>query len=152
LVKRVPGLTWVSVTGYGRREPGAGWIAFGDDAAVAAGLAAATGGRGAPPLFCGDAIADPLTGIHAALAALACWQGGGGYLLDFALSDVVAHVLSFGPAPSAASVHRTAAGWEVVAGPERAVVAPPRARPVRRPAPALGADTERVLEELGLSC
>ena len=152
LVESAPGLTWVSLTGYGRREPGAGWVAFGDDASVAAGLAAATGGRGGPPLFCGDAIADPLAGIHAALAALACWQGGGGYLLDLALSDVVAHVLGFGPAPSPASVHRTGPGWEVVAGHQRTAVSPPRARPVRRPARALGADTERVLEELSISC
>jgi len=151
LVKNVPGLTWVSLTGHGRREPGAGWVAFGDDAAVAAGLAAATGGGG-PPLFCGDAIADPLAGLHAALTALACWRGGGGYLLDLALSDVVAHVLAFGPAPSAASVHRAGSGWEVVAGQQRAAVSPPRARPVGRTARPLGADTERVLEELAISC
>ncbi len=152
LVESVPGLTWVSLTGHGRREPGAGWVAFGDDAGVAAGLAAATGVAGGPPLFCGDAVADPLAGLHAALAALACWRGGGGYLLDLALSDVVAHVLSFGPAPSAARVHRAGRGWEVVAGHQRAAVSPPRARPVRSPARLLGADTERVLEELAISC
>lgn len=152
LVKSVPGLTWVSLTGYGRREPGAGWIAFGDDAGVAAGLAAATGAGGGPPLFCGDALADPLAGIHAALAALTCWRAGGGYLLDLALSDVVAHALAFGPAPSAASVHRAGRGWEVVAGHQRAAVSPPRARPVGNPARPLGADTERVLEELAISC
>jgi crotonobetainyl-CoA:carnitine CoA-transferase CaiB-like acyl-CoA transferase len=151
LVKNVPGLTWVSLTGYGRREPGAGWVAFGDDAGVAAGLAAATGGGG-PPLFCGDAVADPLAGLHAALAALACWRGGGGYLLDLALSDVVAHVLAFGPAPSAASVRRAGPGWEVVAGQQRAAVSPPRARPVQRPVRPLGADTESILEELAISC
>jgi crotonobetainyl-CoA:carnitine CoA-transferase CaiB-like acyl-CoA transferase len=150
-VESVPGRTWVSLTGYGRREPGAGWVAFGDDAGVAAGLAAATGGGG-PPLFCGDAIADPLAGLHAALAALASWRAGGGYLLDLALSDVVAHVLAFGPAPSEASVHPAGAGWEVVAGQQRATVSPPRARPARSAARPLGADTERVLEELGISC
>jgi crotonobetainyl-CoA:carnitine CoA-transferase CaiB-like acyl-CoA transferase len=152
LVKNVPGLTWVSLTGYGRREPGAGWVAFGDDAGVAAGLAAATGGGDGPPLFCGDAVADPLAGLHAALAALACWRGGGGYLLDLALSDVVAHVLAFGPAASAASVRRAGPGWEVVAGQQRVAVSPPRARPVQRPARPLGADTESVLEEVAISC
>jgi hypothetical protein len=151
-VESVPGRTWVSLTGYGRREPGAGWVAFGDDAAVAAGLAAATAVAGGPPLFCGDAIADPLAGLHAALAALASWRGGGGYLLDLALSDVVAHVLAFGPAPSEASVHPAGAGWEVVAGHRRASVSPPRARPARGEARPIGADTERVLEELGISC
>jgi crotonobetainyl-CoA:carnitine CoA-transferase CaiB-like acyl-CoA transferase len=152
LVKDIPGLTWVSVTGYGRRQPGAGWVAFGDDAGVAAGLAAATGVAGGPPLFCGDAVADPLTGLHAALAALACWRGGGGYLLDLALRDVAAHVLAFGPAPSAARVQRAGSGWEVVAADQRTPVSPPRARPVRRPARPLGADTESILEELALSC
>lgn len=148
LVERVPGLTWVSLTGYGRQEPGANWVAFGDDASVAAGLATATAKGGSPPLFCGDAIADPLTGLHAALAALAGWRGGGGYLLDIALTDVVAHILSFGPAPSPARVERSGPGWEVVADRHRADVSPPRARPVRRPARPLGADTERVLAEL----
>jgi crotonobetainyl-CoA:carnitine CoA-transferase CaiB-like acyl-CoA transferase len=152
LVESSPGLTWVSLTGYGRREPGAAWVAFGDDAGVAAGLAAATGAPGGPPLFCGDAIADPLTGLHAGLAALACWEGGGGYLLDLALSDVVAHSLGFGRAPSPASVHRRAHGWEVVAGQQRVRVSEPRARPVPGPARPLGADTESVLEELSISC
>jgi crotonobetainyl-CoA:carnitine CoA-transferase CaiB-like acyl-CoA transferase len=149
-VESVPGRTWVSLTGYGRREPGARWIAFGDDAGVAAGLAAATGGD--PPLFCGDAIADPLTGLHAALAALACWRAGGGYLLDLALSDVAAHVLAFGPAPAAAEVHTAGDGWEVVVGQQRVPVSTPRARPIRSAARPLGADTDRVLEELGISC
>jgi crotonobetainyl-CoA:carnitine CoA-transferase CaiB-like acyl-CoA transferase len=147
LVERIPGLTWVSLTGYGRREPGAGWIAFGDDAGVAAGLANATAVEGGPPLFCGDAIADPLAGLHAALAALAHWSGGGGVLLDIALTDVVAHVLAFGPPASPARVERSGSGWEIVVGQRRASVAPPRARPVRGPARPLGADTERVLEE-----
>jgi len=152
LVESSPGLTWVSLTGYGRREPGAGWGAYGDDAGVAAGLAAATGAPGGPPIFCGDAIADPLTGLHAALAALACWEGGGGYLLDLALSDVVAHCLGFGPAPSLASVVPLEPGWEVVAGRQRVPVAAPRARTVPGPARPLGADTERVLEELSIRC
>jgi crotonobetainyl-CoA:carnitine CoA-transferase CaiB-like acyl-CoA transferase len=152
LVNTVPGLTWVSITGYGRREPGAGWVAFGDDAGVAAGLATATGGSGGPPLFCGDAIADPLTGLHAALAALACWRGGGGYLLDLALRDVVAHAGAFGPAPTPARVGRNGSGWEVAVERQRSVVRPPRARPVRSPARRLGADTERVVEEFALPC
>jgi crotonobetainyl-CoA:carnitine CoA-transferase CaiB-like acyl-CoA transferase len=152
LMKSVPGLTWVSLTGYGRREPGSAWVAFGDDAGVAAGLAVATAGGSGPPLFCGDAIADPLSGLHAALAALACWRAGGGYLLDLALCEVASHVLAFGPAPSPASVRRTASGWEVVTSQRRAAVAPPRARPVRRSARSLGADTERVLAELAIPC
>jgi hypothetical protein len=152
LVERVPGLTWVSITGYGRREPGASWVAFGDDAGVAAGLAVATAREGEPPLFCGDAIADPLTGLHAGVAALASFQEGGGRLLDLALRDVVAHVLAFGAAQTGAVVRETRAGWEVVAGDERAAVAAPRARTVEDSARPLGADTHAVLGELLGSC
>lgn len=74
-----PGRTWVGITGYGRTAPQGEWIAFGDDAGAAAGLCAATGSP-QRPLFCGDAIADPLTGMHAAVAALASFRAGGGYL------------------------------------------------------------------------
>jgi crotonobetainyl-CoA:carnitine CoA-transferase CaiB-like acyl-CoA transferase len=155
LVEATPGLTWVSITGYGRSEPGAGWVAFGDDAGAAAGLAVATGPAEGPPLFCGDAIADPLTGLHAAVAALASWNDGGGQLLDVALCDVAAHALAFDTAADEARVRRVrSAGeaWEVVAGNERAAVAAPRARPARRAARPLGADTAAVLAETGTRC
>jgi hypothetical protein len=129
LVATLPGLTWVSITGYGRSEPEAGWVAFGDDAAAAAGLAAVAGRGDDGPLFCADAIADPLTGLHAADAALACWQSGGSALLDVSLRDVAAQALACGPEPVAAS---------------DAPVASPRARPARGRARPLGADTATV--------
>ncbi len=151
LVGSRPGLTWVSITGYGRAEPGAGWVAFGDDAGVAAGLAVATG-RDGPPLFCGDAIADPLTGLHAALAALASWLSGGGRLLDLSLRDIAAHVLAFPGTTTPPQVRKTEGGWEVAVGEERAFVAPPRARAPRGSARPLGADTETVLAEVAPRC
>jgi len=154
LVEGVPGLTWVSITGYGRSEPGAGWVAFGDDAGVAAGLAVATGPAGGPPLFCGDAIADPLTGLHAAVAALASWNGGGGHLLDLALVDVAAHALTFDAAAAGARVSPAGGGegWEVAAGAERAAVAAPRARVPAGTARAIGADTAAVFADLDIRC
>jgi hypothetical protein len=152
LVRRVPGLTWVSITGYGRRAPGANWVAFGDDAAVAAGLAAATGAPDGPPIFCGDAIADPLAGLHAALVALASFRSGGGHLLDVALRDVVAHLLVRGGSTREARVERAGSGWEVAQGSARQAVLPPRARATRGRARSLGADTEAVLAELGARC
>ena len=66
-----PGI-WIGITGYGRARPGRDWVAFGDDAAVAGGITALTGEPGGPPLFCADAYADPVTGLFAAVAALAC--------------------------------------------------------------------------------
>src|SRR6185503_12810402 len=91
-----PRLSWISITAYGRELPQGQWAGYGDDTAVAAGLSAlmreATGGS---DLFVGDAIADPLAGLHAALAALADQRTGGGSLLAIALHDVVAHCLDF---------------------------------------------------------
>jgi crotonobetainyl-CoA:carnitine CoA-transferase CaiB-like acyl-CoA transferase len=83
-----PGRTWVSITGYGRDDP-AQRVAFGDDAAVAGGLVAHCGGE---PVFCGDAIADPLTGLYAGLAACASRAAGGGHLIDVAMAGVAADV------------------------------------------------------------
>jgi hypothetical protein len=150
MVATARGLTWVSITGYGRVGRGANWIAFGDDAAVAAGLATATGAPGTP-LFCADAIADPLAGMHAAVAAFASWQAGGGQLIDVALRDVVAHTLAYGPRAPHSPVEvraQSGGGWEVVAGGERHTVAPPRARRPAGTARPLGADTDLVLRRL----
>ena len=127
-------VTWVSLTGYGRQEPEAGWVAFGDDAAAAAGLVAGNPDR--QPCFCGDAIADPLAGLHAALAALATWSQGGARLLDVSLHGVAGHVAQYRAAP----------------GPIQEAPAPPRARPVRGIAPESGRDTARVLAEFGIPC
>jgi crotonobetainyl-CoA:carnitine CoA-transferase CaiB-like acyl-CoA transferase len=151
---RRPGLTWLGLTGYGRRDPAPGRVAFGDDAAVAAGLAEATGRDEGAPLFCGDAIADPLAGLHGALAALASWRAGGGRLLDLSLRDVVAHALHFAPdAGDAAQVEPDGEGGHRVCGEGfRVAVASPRARTPAAVARRLGADTARVLHAQGLPC
>jgi len=141
-LRAAPGRSWVSITGYGRREPEAGWVAFGDDAGVAAGLASATGGADAP-LFCGDAIADPLAGLHAAVAACASWRAGGGHLLDLSLCDVAA-------AAATARVAAPAADPALVAA--APVAAAPRARRPSGRAAASGADTAALLAEAGAAC
>ncbi len=82
------GRVWVSITGHGRGVPAGNWVAFGDDAAVAGGLVAWEDQD--LPLFCGDAIADPATGMVGALAALQAMAEGGGVLLDVALARVAA--------------------------------------------------------------
>ena len=91
LVAAQPGLSWISITGYGRDEPAANWVAFGDDAGVAGGLSALLARSGGEHAFCGDAIADPLTGMHAALAAWSTHLAGGGCVVALAMRDVVAH-------------------------------------------------------------
>jgi hypothetical protein len=86
IVAERPGRTWVSITGYGRSGDAAMRVAFGDDAAVAGGLVSRDhDGR---PEFCGDAIADPLSGLLAAHAVLGSLARGGGHLVEVAMASV----------------------------------------------------------------
>jgi hypothetical protein len=78
-----PDLTWVAITAHGFTGPGAGRVGFGDDCAVAGGLVCWEAGE---PRFLGDALADPLTGLEAALAVLAGQRG----LSDMAMARVAA--------------------------------------------------------------
>jgi CoA-transferase family III len=83
VVGRARGKTWLSITGYGREGKAADRVAFGDDAGVAAGLVAwdPTG----HPVFCGDAVADPVAGMVAARAVLDSRARGGGELIDLSM-------------------------------------------------------------------
>jgi crotonobetainyl-CoA:carnitine CoA-transferase CaiB-like acyl-CoA transferase len=132
LLAESPGLSWLSITGHGAQGPEADRVAFGDDAAVAAGLAAACADADGP-LFCADAVADPLAGLEAAAEALRALAEGGGLRIDVSLVGAARRAYD--------GAVRTAADEPV---------APPRARPVRRRARPLGADGPAVLRELGL--
>ena len=120
---------WASITGHGRAGAGRDRVAFGDDAAVAGGLVAWTDGR---PVFCGDAIADPTTGMVGAAAILEALDAGGRWLLDVSMAGVAAHLS--GPTVELA-------GW---AG----EIAPARARVPSAPGPRIGEHTALVLAEL----
>jgi crotonobetainyl-CoA:carnitine CoA-transferase CaiB-like acyl-CoA transferase len=125
------GTSWLSITAYGRDGVDANRVGFGDDVAVGAGLAI----DGDPPLFVGDAIADPITGLYAAIAGLAC------------LGAPTAH---FVDAPLARAT-RYAAGVVEHDVDDRAddePIAAPRSRPGRGAAEAYGAGTADVLAEL----
>jgi hypothetical protein len=149
LIKSTPGRVWVSITGYGRSEPESHWVAWGDDAAVAAG---AFGGTLDAPVFCGDALADPLTGLHAGVAALAFWQGGESVLLDLSLREVTAHALDFAPHTPKGSVFRQENGWYMTVEGHTAAVMKPEERTAQNPAATLGAQTRSVLEEFDIPC
>lgn len=82
-----PGRVWMRITGYGTSGDDGLRPAFGDDAAVAGGL---VGWAGYEPAFCGDAIADPLTGLTAARAVLDSLARGGGELIEVAMAEVAA--------------------------------------------------------------
>ena len=147
-----PGLVWLGITGYGRTSDEANWIAFGDDAGVSAGLSALIDRRGRPPIFCGDAIADPLTGIHAALAALAHFRRGAGGLVSIALRDVVGHCIAFGGPSSPDTAAEREREWQDFLDRDAIVPAPPRARTPSGKARPLGADTAAILQEFGIAC
>jgi hypothetical protein len=85
-----PGQAWLSITGYGRDEPGRHWVAFGDDAAAAGGLVAYS--PDGCPHFIGDAAADPISGLFGALGILQAIADGGGRLVDVALQRSAAWV------------------------------------------------------------
>ncbi len=139
------GRSWVSITGYGRPLPRGERIAFGDDAAAAAGLVAATAAADLPQVFCADAIADPLAGLHAAVAAAASWRQGGGHLIDVSLCGAASEALGPPATPDAAVRADGARGWQVHAPGGCAPVAAPRARRPAGRARALGVDTAAVL-------
>jgi hypothetical protein len=129
-----PGRIWLRIEGY-RDQPQR--AAFGDDAAVAGGLvgAAADG-----PVFCGDAIADPLSGLEAARAVGESLRRGGGELIDVSMAQVAARYAALPRAPSSSA----------------APAAPPQPPPPVPSASPLGADNAAVRhivsERLCASC
>jgi hypothetical protein len=94
IARATPGLVWISITGHGAAGEAAGWVGFGDDCSVAGGLSAALRSATGRTGFVGDAIADPLTGIFAALAAWEAWRARRGVRLGLAMSHVVARSLA----------------------------------------------------------
>ncbi|MGQ5700533.1 CoA transferase [Sandaracinobacteroides sp. A072] len=80
---RFPHLGWVAITAHGFSGDGAGRVGFGDDCAAAGGLLRWHDGA---PHFLGDALADPLTGLEAALTVLSGRRG----LVDMAMARVAA--------------------------------------------------------------
>jgi hypothetical protein len=143
------GTVWVSITAYGRASDRVG---FGDDVAAGTGLVARE--ADGVPLFCGDAIADPLTGLAAAVLA-ACAPATGG-LLDIAMSEVVAATLDRGDDAGRSVAARPGAdGWTVDTASGPVSVAAPRRRqasgPGAGPAADPGEHTAEVLAELGIS-
>jgi len=107
-----PGRIWLRINGY-HDQPGR--PAFGDDAAVAGGLV------GDGPVFLGDAIADPLSGLEAARAIGESLRRGGGEVIDVAMAQVAARYAAMPPSP-----------------------APTADAPAVTPASALGADNDTV--------
>ena len=84
-------LIWISITGYGREI---NRIAYGDDAAVAAGLYVRPKQAGELPHFAGDATGDPITAMVCLLGLMRCLSEGSSGLLDVGM---VPAIKSLGP-------------------------------------------------------
>jgi crotonobetainyl-CoA:carnitine CoA-transferase CaiB-like acyl-CoA transferase len=116
------GRIWLQLTGY---DAHAGRPAFGDDAAVAGGL---VGTSIDGPVFCGDAIADPLAGLEATMAVLESLTRGGGELIRVPMAAVAA---TYAAQPTATSASRYP-------------TPPPQTPPKVKSATELGADNDSV--------
>ncbi len=141
-----PYLIWISVTAYGRKSARANWVGFGDDVAAAAGLVVET--TEAVPIFVGDAIADPLTGLAAAASAFAGLAAGGGFLIDASLFAAAAYVAAAPPLEDAATVEWHDGAWLLHSDGWFEPVRAPAANPVPDKVKALGADSKAVLREI----
>ena len=135
------GAVWVSITAYGR-VAAPHRVGFGDDVGIAAGLHAGTPDA---PMFCADAVADPIAGLWAARAALGALSTGGGILLDVPMAAVSRLARGDDRAPERAAERRDGR-WLL----DDVAVAPPRARTRRGPAANHGADTAHVMDEIGV--
>lgn len=116
------GRIWLQVSGYDDQP---GRPAFGDDAAVGGGLVGA-GPEG--PVFCADAVADPLTGLEAASAVTEALGRGGGELIRVSMAGIAA---TYAALPAEPSVSPCAAP-------------PPRPPAACLPAAELGVDNGEV--------
>jgi hypothetical protein len=147
IVANAPGLVWITITAHGAQGETADWVGFGDDCGVAAGLSAALRSASARPGFVGDAIADPLTGIAAALLAWNAWKCGQAGRFGAALSQVTALCVARANAQDPVSFAAELARWAAAAG----LPFPEVQRRTIGPVAALGAHTRERLERLNSS-
>ncbi|GAB3715676.1 CoA transferase [Nocardiopsis nanhaiensis] len=138
------GTIWTSITAYGRSGPWSNRVGFGDDVAAAAGLVSRDG---PVPLPCGDALTDPLTGAHAAVATATALLGDRGRLIDVSMREVAVSAARGAAEPH--DVRRSRDGWTVETAEATFPVERPRHRPPGPPAAPLGADTAATLTRLG---
>ncbi len=86
------GTSWLSITACGRESNAVG---FGDDIAARAGLVIDDDDGDLLPV--GDAVADPLAGVRAALEASSALASAEARLIDLSMLDVVAQTVGSSP-------------------------------------------------------
>ena len=141
-----PSLTWVAITGHGWFGAQSNRIGFGDDAAFAGGLVIEL--PDGKPGFFGDAIADPLSGLTAALAALDALGAGGGVLLDVGLARVSQYLAREDDPTPEYAIGKSGRHWAATNGTSTQRLSRPVARHAPMAARPFGADTASVLATL----
>ncbi len=141
LLAQEPGKLWLRLAAYGDDESR---IGFGEDIGVAAGTATIMEQAWGEPFLAGDAIADPVSGILAALAAWTKWQAGGGSLIRFSMRDAVGRAMLW---------NGTTNDWPAIVSEWQALAEDddsefyPRRRP-SAPIEETGANTQQVMDGL----
>ncbi len=111
--------------------------------------------------FVGDAIADPLTGLYAALSAWRSWGNGGGEMIGLSLSQVVAFCIQRELDEHRVQFEQQLGGWRKLAtslnvsfdvarapnSAEQQFNMPDTKRHCEGTVAALGADTSTILRE-----
>lgn len=142
LVREVPGLVWLSVTGHGASGEAANWAGIGNDCAVAGGLSRALADVTGEIGYVGDALADPLTGITGALEGWRALQSGEAQRIGLAMSAIVAAALAEERARDPGALIAELRGWGAAQGQRFPKV---RRRALLAPVRELGADTRHYL-------
>ncbi len=93
LVREVPGLVWLSVTGHGASGEAADWAGIGNDCGVAAGLTRAMAEASGKIGYVGDALPDPLTGITAAREGWRAYCAGKACRIGLSMTAIAAMAL-----------------------------------------------------------
>ena len=145
LVREVPGLVWLSVTGHGASGEAANWVGIGNDCGVAGELSRALAEVTGTPGYVGDAIADPLTGVIGAREVLKALRAGEAQRIGLSMSAITAMALEEERAFDAARLEAELRDWGAAIGrPFPVLERRTQSSPVHR----LGADTDHYLPEL----
>ena len=115
-MREVPGLVWLTVTGHGASGDAAHWVGIGHDCGVAGGLTKALFDATGEVAFVGDAIADPLTGLVAAIEGWRAYAAGEARRIGFSLSAVSALALTEERAHDPAALDADLRAWRSAEG------------------------------------
>jgi crotonobetainyl-CoA:carnitine CoA-transferase CaiB-like acyl-CoA transferase len=119
------GTSWLSITAGGRCSDAVG---FGDDVAASAGLVVRL--EDGQPVPAGDALADPVAGVMAAVAARRALASADARLVDVSMRHVIAETLDTPDAvePALPAVPGPDDSWWLESGEGLVRVDPPRRR------------------------